>query len=200
MTTQSKRRLTAGERRQDVLLAGCRVFASRSYRGATTAEIARESGISEPILYRHFGSKRDLYLACLDESWRRFKAEAESLITEDPHGCLGRIAEAYMQSQERVRLIDLWIQALSVAPEDEVIAKALREQIREVHDFFADVVRRGQELGDVLPDRDPVAEAWIFVASGLLATVDHRLGGLLGDDLQRVRTERKRWMTGISTE
>ena len=32
------------------------------------AEIAREAGITEPILYRHFGSKRDLYLACLDEA------------------------------------------------------------------------------------------------------------------------------------
>ena len=36
-------------------------------------------------------------------------------------------------------------------------------------------------------DRDPVAEAWIFIAGGLLATIDHRLGGLLGDDLERVR-------------
>lgn len=197
MTAQTKRRLTAEERRQDVLLAACRVFGERSYRGSTTAEIARASGISEPILYRHFGSKRDLYLACLDESWRRLREAAETAITADPHSCLGAIADAYMKSQERIRLVDLWIQALSVAPEDEVIAAALRDQIREVHDYFADVIRRGQKLGDVLADRDPVAEAWIFVASGLLATVDQRLGGLLGDDLQRVRTERRRWMLNL---
>jgi len=43
-------------------------------------------------------------------------------------------------------------------------------------------------------DRDPAAEAWIFVASRPLATVDHRLGGLLGDDLARVRSERRRWL------
>jgi AcrR family transcriptional regulator len=196
--TQTKRRLTADERRQDVLEAACRVFSERSYSGATTAEIARASEISEPILYRHFGSKRDLYLACLDESWRRLRSFAEDTITDDPHGCLGRIAEAYMQSQERVRLIDLWIQALTVAPEDDVIAKALREQIREVHDFFADLIRKGQELGDVHPDRDPVAEAWIFVAGGLLGTIDHRLGGFLDGDLERVRAERRRWMAAAS--
>jgi len=194
--TATKRRLTAEERRQDVLLAACRVFGERSYRGSTTAEIARASGISEPILYRHFGSKRDLYLACLDESWRRLREVAEQAVAADPHSCLGAIADAYMRSQERIRLVDLWIQALSVAPEDEVIAAALRDQIRQVHDYFADMIRRGQELGDVLADRDPVAEAWIFVASGLLATVDQRLGGLLGDDLQRVRSERRRWMLG----
>ena len=190
------RRLSAVERRAAVLEQACNVFSSMSYRGATTAEIAKAAGISEPILYRHFGSKRDLYLACLDETWQRFRRGAEEAIAEDPASCLGRLADRYMASQERVRLIDLWIQALSVAPEDKVIAKALRRQIREVHDFFADVIRRGQEQGFVLADRDPVAEAWIFVAAGMLVTVDNRLGGLIGDDLQRVRTERRRWMLG----
>ena len=33
-----------------------------------------------------------------------------------------------------------------------------------------------------------------LVAGGLLGTMDHRLGGVLGDDLQRVRTERRRWL------
>ena len=75
-----------------------------------------------------------------------------------------------------------------------MIAKALRQQIREVHDFFAGVVRDGQARGVVHADRDPVAEAWIFVAGGLLGTIDHRLGGLLGDDLHRVRAERRRWL------
>jgi hypothetical protein len=52
----------------------------------------------------------------------------------------------------------------------------------------------------VQADRDPVAEAWIFVAAGLLVTLDHRLGGLLGDDLARVRNERRRWMIGETAE
>ena len=56
----------------------------KSYRGATTAEIAREAGITEPILYRHFGSKRDLYLACLDEAWRQFREFSEEAIDEEP--------------------------------------------------------------------------------------------------------------------
>src|SRR5207244_7371149 len=63
-------RLPAAERRQAFLEAALRVFSEGSYRGTTTAEIAREAGVSEPILYRHFPSKRDLYLACIEESWR----------------------------------------------------------------------------------------------------------------------------------
>jgi len=192
--TQTKQRLTAEARRAVVLETACRVFSRSSYRGATTAEIAREAGISEPILYRHFGSKRDLYLACLDEAWQTFREEATAAMADDRAGCLGVISDRYMAKGNRLRVVDLWIQALTVAPDDPVIAKALRRQIREVHDFFADVIRDGQRLGVVHADRDPDAEAWIFVGGGLLATMDSRLGGLLGDDLQRVRAERRRWL------
>jgi AcrR family transcriptional regulator len=187
-------RLTADARRQAVLDTACRIFSRSSYRGATTAEIAREAGISEPILYRHFGSKRDLYLACLDEAWRSFRGEAEAAMAEDPVGCLGAIADRYMAKGKKLRVVDLWIQALTEATDDEVIAAAVRRQIRQVHDFFADVIRDGQRIGVVHPERDPVAEAWIFVGGGLLATIDSRLGGLLGDDLQRVRESRRAWM------
>jgi len=192
--TVAAKRLTADERRQAVLDTACRVFSRSSYRGATTAEIAREAGISEPILYRHFGSKRDLYLACLDEAWATFRAIAEDAIAADPDRCLGAIGDAYMAKGKKLRVIDLWIQALNEASEDKVIAAAVRRQIREVHDFFADVIRDGQRRGVIVADRDPVAEAWIFVAGGLLATIDSRLGGLLGDDLLRVRDARRAWM------
>jgi AcrR family transcriptional regulator len=187
-------RLTGEERRQGVLDAATRVFFASSYRGATTAEIAREAGISEPILYRHFGSKRDLYLACLEDAWRGFLAFAEEALATNPAGCLGQIADHYMAKRARLRLVDLWIQALTEASDDAVIASAVRNQIREMHDFFAEVIRQGQAAGVVHPDRDPVAEAWLFLAGGLLATIDHRLGGLLGDDLDLVRASRRAWM------
>jgi AcrR family transcriptional regulator len=193
--TQTRQRLRADERRQAVVDTACRVFSRSSYRGATTAEIAREAGISEPILYRHFGSKRELYLACLDEAWSAFRAESEEAIRRDPDKCLGAIADAYMRGGKRLRVIDLWNQALTEAAEDKVIAAALRKQIREVHEFFAEVIRDGQARGALHPDRDPVAEAWIFVAGGLLATIDARLGGLLGEDLEAVRASRRAWMT-----
>jgi AcrR family transcriptional regulator len=192
--TAPRPRLTADKRRQAVLDTACQVFFKKSYRGATTAEIAREAGITEPILYRHFGSKRDLYIACLDEAWRIFREFAEEALEQNPQGCLGSISDAYMAKRSKLRLVDLWIQALSEASEDAVIAKAVRRQIREVHDFFADVIQRGQEAGVLHPDRDPVAEAWVFVGGGLLATIDHRLGGLLGNDLERVRASRRAWM------
>jgi AcrR family transcriptional regulator len=189
----TKQRLSAGERRQVVLDTASQVFSQSSYRGATTAEIARESGISEPILYRHFGSKRDLYLACLEEAWRTLRELSERAIADSPDTCLGAIADAWMAKRANIRLVDLWIRALNEC-DDPVVAEALRTQVRDVHAFFADVIRDGQARGVVHADRDPVAEAWVFVAGGLLGTIDHRLGGFLGDDLERVRASRRTWM------
>jgi TetR/AcrR family transcriptional regulator len=187
-------RLSAENRRKAVLDTACRVFFESSFRGATTAEIAREAGITEPILYRHFGSKRDLYLACLDEAWRTFREFSEQALAENPGGCLGAIADEYVAKRARLRLVDLWIQALAEASDDPAIAKAVRKQIREVHAFFADVIRHGQAEGTVNADRDAVAEAWMFIAGGLLATIDHRLGGLVGSDFERVRAARRAYM------
>jgi AcrR family transcriptional regulator len=192
----SRLRLPAAERRQAVLDTACDVFARSSYRGATTAEIARAAEITEPILYRHFGSKRDLYLACLEQAWQQFRAVGEEAMEKSPESCLGAIADAYMKpgAKARIRLVDLWIQALTEAAGDEVIAAALRAQIREVHDFFASLIRGAQQEGYVHEQRDAEAEAWLFIAGGLLATIDHRLGGLLGSDLEKVRAARRQWM------
>jgi hypothetical protein len=68
--------------------------------------------------------------------------------------------------------------------------------MREVHDFVAGVIRRGQEEGAVFRDRDADAEAWIFISLGLLGTVSKRLGGLVDEDFPKIFASRRRWMTG----
>ena len=69
-------RMPAAERRLDLIETAIRVFSEGSYRGTTTSEIAAAAGISEPILYRHFDSKRALYLAALDHVWGKARASS----------------------------------------------------------------------------------------------------------------------------
>ena len=52
--------------------------------------------------------------------------------------------------------------------------------VREVHDYVAELMRRNQATGGIPVDRDPDAEAWIFLAGGLLRSFADRLGGVLG--------------------
>jgi AcrR family transcriptional regulator len=193
-------RLAAVERRQAILEAACRVFSEGSYRGVTTADIARKSGVSEPILYRHFGSKRELYLAVLQSAWEEIRVAWDRVVAEtDPaDGWIPQMAKvALMAPGGRAVLADLWVQSLSEANDDPEIRRFLRRQMREVHDYVAEVIRRSQAAGAVQPGRDPEAEAWIFLAGGLLVTVARRLGGLLSaDDLDRIRASRRAWMCG----
>ena len=196
-------RLSGPERRQAVVETACRVFAKGSYHGSTTAQIARETGVTEPVLYRHFSSKRELYLACLDAVWTRVRAVWEKALEreQDPALALSAIGRAYLEERGagRVVLIDLWIQALTEAAQDPEIRRALRAQVREVHDFVAAVIRDSQAAGGVIAERDPDAEAWIFISLGLLTTIDRRLGNLVGDELEDIFSSRREWMTGSST-
>lgn len=193
-------RLSGPERKAAVVATACRVFAKSSYHGSTTAQIARETGVTEPVLYRHFASKRELYIACLDSVWLQVRALWEKSVERepDPANWLKAIGKAYLEARAsaRIVLVDLWIQALTVAADDPEIRRALREQVREVHEFVAALIRRAQEQGGVSPDRDPDAEAWIFISLGLLSTIDHRLGSLVGDEFDDIVASRREWMTG----
>jgi AcrR family transcriptional regulator len=74
---EPRRRLTAAARREVIVAAAAVLFAEHGYRGASIEEIARGSGVTPPVVYEHFDSKRDLYrdllerhFAELREVWR----------------------------------------------------------------------------------------------------------------------------------
>lgn len=188
-------RLPAAERRAAIVDAALEVFGQRSYRRATTAEIARAAGISEPILYRHFASKRDLYLACLEAMSTRLRETAEAIIAAEPDPREWTFAIPRAIDQLRRNAIypsQMWIQALGEAGEDAELARYLRRHVRELHDFSAAVIRRAQEAGGVASDRDPDAEAWIGIGLGLLRSVQARLGGVLtADDFAAILRSRR---------
>ena len=197
--TIAKGRLSAEERRADVLETACHVFAKCGYQGATTAEIARGSGVTEPVLYRHFKSKRDLYLACLTEAWTECRQMWEAAIADEPDPALwvGAMGLSYLAAKDkRGAIVNLWVQALTEASDDPEIRRFVRKHMREVHDFVANVIRDSQQRGGIVEDRDADAEAWIFISIGLLGTVSKRLGGLVDEDFPKIFASRRRWMSG----
>jgi AcrR family transcriptional regulator len=201
MTTvpSTSTRLPAAQRRQAIVDTALRVFSEGSYRGTTTAQIAREAGVSEPILYRHFASKRDLYLAAIEEAWQRLRTSwEEAMVAEpDPNAWIPIMAKSYVCLRDAKPVVsDLWMQAVVEAGDDEEVRMFLRRHMREVHRFMADVIRRVQQAGVVQQDRDPEAEAWISLAGGLLGTIGRRVGLLKESDFEAIRNSRRAWMTG----
>ncbi|RDI75758.1 Transcriptional regulator [Gaiella occulta] len=176
------------------------MFASTSYAGATTALIAREAGVSEPLLYRHFPSKRELWFACLDAAWADLRAAVEASLERlaESNGELVGVDDVVATSPWRSPLLaTLWIQGVTEAADDRELQQRVRRHLRQVHGFVAGLLRAAQERGLVPADRNPDAEAWIFVAGGLLRSVVGRLGGVLGDDdLAAIARERRRWLSG----
>ena len=177
--------------------AALRVFAAGSYAGATTAEIAREAGVSEPVLYRHFASKRELWFACLDAAWDEFRAAVDEAIATQL-----TVAGPALPSVARWKkslMPNLWIQGIAAAGEDREIRRAVARHMRVVHDHIAVRLREHQEAGALPADRNPEAEAWVMIGGILLRSVGARLGGLLeDDDLAAIARERTRWLRGVS--
>jgi TetR/AcrR family transcriptional regulator len=192
-------RMPAEERRAALLETASRLFSEGSYRGTTTAEIARDAGVTEPVLYRHFDSKRDLYFACMDAAWAGVRdLWKEALEGEpDPGLWIAAMGRAFVQSEvERPFISHLWVQALAEGSEDPQIGAYMKEHMRDVHAYVVDVARKAQEAGGIEQDRDLEAEAWIFIAIGLLTMADRVLDGVMGDCWPDIRRSRLRWMTG----
>jgi AcrR family transcriptional regulator len=195
--------MAAADRRHHLIETAIRLFTDGSYRGTTTAEIARAAGVSEPILYRHFASKRDLYLAALEHVWAKTRGSWERALDEAPDACsaIEAIGKGHVSVRSpKLQLAELWVQALSEASEDPELKRHLRRHMREVHDFVANLVRRGQEQGAIAAERDPDAEAWIMLAGGILGMVGRRVGLLDDDELAAIRSARLAWLRGSKPE
>jgi AcrR family transcriptional regulator len=85
-------------RREEILDAAMEVFAEQGYHGASTEEIARRAGISQPYVFRLFGTKKDLYIAvdtrCFRQTLEIFQRAAEGKRGEE---ALHAIGEAYAE-------------------------------------------------------------------------------------------------------
>jgi AcrR family transcriptional regulator len=192
------RRLPAEERRRAIVQAALRVFSAGSYAGSTTAEIAREAGVSEPVLYRHFASKRDLWAACLEAAWEEFRVTIDEAYAPGSESA-GAVPPSAARWKKAL-MANLWMQGITEAGEDREIRRHVARHMRAVHDHLAGKLREGQAAGMIPSDRDPDAEAWVMIAGALLRSVADRLGGLLGDeDLAAIQRERMRWVLGGGT-
>jgi hypothetical protein len=99
--------------------------------------------------------------------------------------------------EAKLRIAELWMQATVEAGDDPEVRRWLKRHMHEVHGYFADLIRRTQAEGAADPNRDADAEAWIFLAGGLLGALGRRVGGLLSDeDFNRIRASRRTWMLG----
>lgn len=116
-------RLPKSERRAQVLAAAQEVFVAAGYHAAGMDDIAERAGVSKPVLYQHFSSKLDLYLALLDAGIEELHAaytaglrstsdnkvrvqrtvQAYFAFVEDPQGAFRLVFESDLINEPAVR-------------------------------------------------------------------------------------------------
>jgi AcrR family transcriptional regulator len=79
-------RLTATARREQLLDVATRVFARQGYHNTSMNDVAEAAGVTKPVLYQHFESKRDLYLALLDDVGHRLLTRIAKATSEATDG------------------------------------------------------------------------------------------------------------------
>jgi len=133
-------RHTASERREDILVAAQEAFARHGLHGTSTEEIAAAAGISQPYLFRLFGTKRKLFVAtverCMEDTLELFRQAAGDLRGEDALQAMG---DAYvtMVLHDRSRLL-AEMQAYA-ACDDPDVRDAMRAGYAKLHLFVETV-------------------------------------------------------------
>jgi AcrR family transcriptional regulator len=164
MAVEQRVRKSAGERREEILTVAIRHFAIGGLHGTSTDAIARETGISQPYLFRLFRTKKELFIACLDradervrDAFRRAAAEAGE---EDRLKAMGH---AYVEELLPDRHAILMQMQGYVATSDPEIQAHVRE-------CFERLVAEVAELSGA-----DEAAVWTFFAHGMLLNVTQSL-------------------------
>jgi AcrR family transcriptional regulator len=157
-------RHTAAERRDAVLDAATTEFAAKGYHGTSTEDIARAAGISQPYLFRLFGSKKDLYLATVQRSKDELHA-VFAAAAEGKHGkeALYAMAEAYQQVMNDHTRVMLMLKSWSTG-DDPDVRRVSRAGWRDL----VDLVERTSGASPEDVSR--------FFASGMLITILTAIG------------------------
>lgn len=162
-------RLPAAQRREQLLDVAAELFATKGYAGATTAQIAKEAGVTEPIIYRHFKSKRDLFVALIERTGKQTLEQWESDLSksENPAIRLARLlAENPMVSAEGRVGYRVMLQSVSDI-DDELIHSAVSEHMTALHGFITKEIVRAQENRQVDNRFSADVLAWVLVNIGM---------------------------------
>jgi AcrR family transcriptional regulator len=134
-------RQTAEERREEVLAAAVSEFARAGFHGASTDAIARSAGISQPYLFRLFGSKKELYVAVVRRCFRRtletMQRAAEGMRGEE---ALAAMAGAYgeLLSNDPM-MLQSQLQTYAAALDDPDVREAVRQGYGDLYTYVEHV-------------------------------------------------------------
>lgn len=164
-------RMSAEERRDQVVRAAVAEFSVRGLEGTSTSDIAKRVGVSQPYLFRLFPTKRDLFIAALEYGVTRVR----DVFTKAAEGKYGHVAlaamgEAYQDLLLADReLLNMQLQQFAACHDPEIQA-AVRNAMQGLWQHMDNL------------SGTPVADRVDFLAKGMLCNVIAAMGRDDGDD------------------
>jgi AcrR family transcriptional regulator len=159
MAAAPSTRRSAEERRREIVEIAISHFAQNGYNGTSTDQVAREAGISQPYLFRLFGTKRELFLACHDAMHARIaESFTQAASAVPPEERMAAMGHPYSDQQADPTSLLFQMQSYAATSDPEIQAR--------VRDSYAALVRQVAEATGAGP-----AELWGFFANGMLLNV-----------------------------
>ncbi len=162
-------RMSAAERREAILDSAIEEFAEKGFFGATTADVARRAGISQPYVFRFFPTKKELVLAAIDRCVSRVVSDWERALPKADETRLATLGRTYVEalSERRAELM-VTLHAYASA-EDPDIAAAMRHHLAHVFRYVVHLLERDGHA-------DAYSDAWAFISRGFLINAAMAVG------------------------
>ena len=168
MTMKTNIRMGCDERKAQILAAVRRVFARKGFEGATSRELAKEAGISEALMFRHFPNKEKLYHAMASQCAAPFDEEFARIAALDPSTStlihivhfIASILIRIPGHPERENIIRIFVRNLT---EDGTISRSLHQQrIKVVMAKLEESIKAALDSGDIIDNPVPLARRAYF--------------------------------------
>lgn len=189
-------RMKGDKRREQILQTAVNLFSQRGFKGTTTKEIARASGVSEAMVFRHFATKDELYGAILDN-----KACADG-VHRFPWEANEKLQKAIKQKNDFAVFYNIAFDALNKHQSDVGFMRLLFYSALEEHEladrFFHEFVERIYEfIGGYVAERQ---KDKVFRKMNPRIVVRAFLGMLIHHSLNNILWDKQRVILNISNE
>jgi AcrR family transcriptional regulator len=160
-------RLSSGDRRQQILEAATELFARQGFSGTTTRQIAHKAAVNEAIIFRHFGSKEELYWAVIEGqcATRGGRARLEELLASGLSDA--QLLTTFVEYLLRREVTLTRLLLFTALENHELSDRFFRTHVARYYELLADYVRKGIAEGR-FRQMDP-----LLAARALLGMVAH---------------------------
>jgi AcrR family transcriptional regulator len=164
------KRIPAPERKKLILKGAVKVFAKSNYYRTKVMDIAAAAGISEAMVYRHFPTKKAIFLAVLQHMSDRILTFWENEIDPQtrPLDKLRAMGLGYYQRMLK-HPNELKVQLLAISGiDDKEIFNQLRSDHQKYIDYISRVIQLGIDQGEIRPEVDVNALAFAYNGAGIM--------------------------------